>query len=238
MHINQKNDEIPAFELHVPRVQSAPFVLNSPHSGRCYPASFLEKSRLTAHSIRSSEDFHVDKLIEGGRELGLPLLAANFPRAYLDVNREPFELDPLIFDEPLPDFANTQSHRVTSGLGTIARIVAEGQHIYQGKITLRDALLRIEKLYKPYHNALRRQLTGTQAQFGFAVLIDCHSMPSSSTGLSIGQRPDLILGDRFGSSCSPQLLYNARTIFENMGYKVDDKPPLCRWFYHRTLRQT
>ncbi len=190
----------------------------------------MDSSRLTAHSIRSSEDFHMDTLIGGGKTLGLPVLAANFPRAYLDVNREPFELDPVMFDETLPEFANTQSHRVTSGLGTIARIVAENQPIYKNKISLRDALTRIDRLYKPYHNALRRLLIDTQTRFGFAVLIDCHSMPSTSTGLSLRQRPDLILGDRFGNSCSPQLVYNARSILETMGYRVEVNRPYAGGF--------
>src|SRR5690606_24611046 len=129
-------------------------------------------------TLRKSEDCFVDELFEGAAGHGVPMIAARFPRAYLDVNREPYELDPELFADPLPDFANNQSVRVIGGLGTIARIVADGEEIYASRLSVDHALHRIEQLYFPFHSALRGLIAETQAQFGYAILIDCHSMPS------------------------------------------------------------
>ena len=189
----------------MPEHQTRPFVLNSPHSGKYYLEEFVSQSRLSSSAIRSSEDFMVDELIRGAIQWGMPLLSAEFPRAYLDVNREPYELDPAMFEDELPHFANTRSVRVASGLGTIAKIVAEGQDIYQQKLRVTEALSRIENVYKPYHAALRGLLARTHVQFGCAVLLDFHSMPSATKLRFVESRPDIILGDRFGKSCAPAL---------------------------------
>ena len=108
---------------------------------------------------------------------GYPLMRAHFPRCYVDVNREPYELDPRMFEGRLPSFANTRSMRVAGGLGTVARVVGDAQEIYDRRISVNDALRRIESLYKPYHRALRRLFTKVHRDFGAATLIDCHSMP-------------------------------------------------------------
>jgi N-formylglutamate amidohydrolase len=150
---------------------------------------------------------------------------AHFPRAYLDVNREPWELDPRMFAEPLPSFANARSARVAGGLGTIPRLVGEGLNIYGSPIRLAEALARIEFLYKPFHDCLRGLLTTTHARFGFAVLVDCHSMPAS---VRIGEhnvRPDFIIGDRFGTSASPALTEHAISLLSAMGYTVSHNRP-------------
>jgi N-formylglutamate amidohydrolase len=144
------------FEVREPARQTIPFVYNSPHSGRCYPESFLADSNLDSMAIRRSADHYVDDLFADAPELGAPLLAAHFPRAYLDVNREPFELDPRMFDGPLPPYANIGSMRVAGGLGTIPRIVAENMDIYRRKLSVAEGLSRIEAIYKPYHACLRR----------------------------------------------------------------------------------
>ena len=210
--------------------QIAPFVLNSPHSGREYSREFLESSRLNAHSIRSSEDFQVDELVGGATALGIPLLAANFPRAFLDVNREPFELDQTMFDGELPAFTNTRSVRVSSGLGTIAKIVAEGEEIYIGKLSVQDGLDRVEQYYKPYHNMLRSLVARTHVKFGCAVLLDFHSMPSANPAHNTDFRPDIILGDRFGSSCAHELVHRIRLSFQNLGYRVELNKPYAGGF--------
>src|SRR5690606_16258052 len=145
---------LPPFEVNTPAQQRIPFVFNSPHSGRYYPDSFLRSSRLDPHSIRYSEDCYVDELFAAVPRLGAPLLKAHFPRAFVDVNREPYELDPRMFIEPVPPYANTQSTRVAGGLGTVPRMVGEGQLIYPGRISLDEAFYRIEDLYKPYHQTL------------------------------------------------------------------------------------
>jgi N-formylglutamate amidohydrolase len=190
----------PPYILAMPRHQAVPFVFCSPHSGRVYTDAFLAASRLTANSLRKSEDCYVDDLFAGVATLGAPLIAARFPRAYVDVNREPYELDPELFEEALPPFANSRSIRVAGGLGTIARVVADAEEIYKQRLPLAVALERIERLYKPFHGALASLIDTTARRFGAAMLIDCHSMPSSSTGYVGPQRPDFVLGDRFGAS--------------------------------------
>ena len=132
---------------------------------------------------------------------GHPLMRAHFPRCYVDVNREPYELDPRMFDGRLPSFANTRSMRVAGGLGTVARVVGDAQEIYDQRIPIDDALRRIEGLYKPYHRALRRLLTRVHRDFGAAVLVDCHSMPSTAGTKDDRPRADIVLGDRYGTSC-------------------------------------
>jgi N-formylglutamate amidohydrolase len=144
----------PPFTVARPAVPRAPFVWCSPHSGRVYPKAFIDTVRLTPLALRKSEDCYVDELASGAFEIGLPLISARFPRAYLDVNREPYELDPELFREALPDYANTQSARVVGGLGTIARVVADGEEIYTRPLKLAVAFERIELLYKPFHEAL------------------------------------------------------------------------------------
>lgn len=220
----------PPFVVHKPDRQSVPFVLNSPHSGRIYLDEFLASSKLTTTAIRSSEDFLVDELVAGGVEHGIPLLAANFPRAYLDVNREPYELDQAMFDGELPAFVNKKSVRVSSGLGTIARIVAEGREIYNRRLTVAEALERIEQLYKPYHAELRNLLAQTHVLFGCAALIDCHSMPSSNPYYQNETRPDIVLGDRFGASCAPSLIHMAREILVDLGFRVALNKPYAGGF--------
>lgn len=215
----------PPFTILAPKAQSAPFVLCSPHSGRIYPRAFLDQSRLDPMTLRKSEDCFVDELFQGAAELGVPLIAAQFPRAYLDVNREPYELDPELFADPLPDYANSQSVRVVGGLGTIARIVADGEEIYRSRLTVNEALERIDQLYFPFHEALLGLIAQTKAQFGYAILIDCHSMPSAQMTQSSGPRPDFVLGDRFGAACDPKLTRYLRDTLIAEGYDVQLNRP-------------
>src|ERR1700741_1556853 len=143
-------------DLHEPTARSLPPVLASPHSGSEYPADFVAASRLDALALRQSEDSFVDELFAAAPRLGAPLLAARFPRAYLDVNREAYELDPTMFADSLPAYVNARSPRVRMGLGTIARVVASGEEIYGGKLSFAEAQARIDQLYRPYHAALTR----------------------------------------------------------------------------------
>lgn len=219
-----------AFDLLRPAQQCVPFVFNSPHSGRDYPDAFLRASRLDTRAIRRSEDAFVDELFEPVLSLGAPLLRARFPRAYLDVNREPYELDPKMYEDRLPSYANCRSIRVAGGLGTIARVVGEAQEIYRERLSVQEALLRIETLYKPYHRALRRILAQTHVDFGYAILVDCHSMPSAVRNSEGGARPDFILGDRYGTSCAPLLIEAATRILRDMGYSVSRNKPYAGGF--------
>lgn len=226
-------DEIPEyelFEIREPAQHTIPFVYNSPHSGRIYPPEFIAQSRLQGMSIRRSEDHYVDELFSAAGALGAPLLVANFPRAYLDVNREPYELDPRMFDGLLPPYANVNSLRVAGGLGTIPRIVAENMEIYARRLPVQEALDRIDSVYKPYHAALRRLIARTHVKFGFGVLIDCHSMPGNIRVAGATGRPDFIIGDRYGTSASAELSRMAVSIFEEMGFAAIRNKPYAGGF--------
>ena len=193
----------PPFDVVEPMTLACPLVFSSPHSGSVYPRRFLDSARLDATALRRSEDAFVDELFAGVAALGAPLIRARFPRAYLDLNREAYELDPRMFDGRLPAFANTRSVRVAGGLGTIARVVGESQEIYAGRLSVTDALARIERLYKPYHACLRELLERAHRRFGIAILVDCHSMPSMpSAALGADKRvvTDFVVGDRYGTS--------------------------------------
>jgi N-formylglutamate amidohydrolase len=219
------NAFFPSFEVLAPAVQTAPFVFSSPHSGRLYPPEFLAQSRLDPQTLRKSEDCLVDKLFRNVASLGAPILSARFPRAYLDLNREPYELDPELISEPLPEHANSQSIRVAGGLGTVARIVADGDEIYRERLSLRAVLTRIDQLYFPFHAQLTRLVEDTQHRFGYAILIDCHSMPSSAMTPGGGQRPDIVIGDRFGASADPRLSQLVRDTLLSLGYDVQMNRP-------------
>ena len=220
----------PPFEIRRSADQRVPFVFNSPHSGRHYPDRFLSMARLDRNTIRRSEDCFVDELFGACVPLGAPLLAANFPRAYIDVNREPWELDPRMFSEPVPSFANIRSARVAGGLGTVPRLVGEGLDIYAGRLPLAEAVGRIEAVYKPYHEALKHLVLRTQQRFGLAVLIDCHSMPASIRIGDSGVRPDFIVGDRFGASASQTLSEHAIGLLISLGYTVAHNKPYAGGF--------
>lgn len=223
----------PPFQVLRPVSQSTPFIFCSPHSGSIYPRAFVEGSRLDANSLRKSEDVAVDQLFSGVAGLGAPLLAARFPRAYLDVNREPYELDPVLFGGRLPPYANSQSMRVAGGLGTIARIVADAEEIYapDRRPTLEAALQRVDLLYKPFHAALADLIISTRERFGIAILIDCHSMPSTSMGRpGNASRPDIVLGDRFGASCDSRVTRVVRDTIAGLGLNVQLNRPYAGGF--------
>ncbi|MDE1157731.1 MAG: N-formylglutamate amidohydrolase [Neorhizobium sp.] len=233
-------DDCEHFEVRQPATQTIPFVFNSPHSGNRYPQSFLAASRLDSVAIRRSADHFVDELYADAPELGAPLLAAHFPRAYLDVNREPYELDPRMFDGPLPSYANIGSMRVAGGLGTIPRIVAENMEIYRQKVPVADAIERIETIYKPYHACLRRLIAATHVQFGLSVLIDCHSMPGNIRLSGSDLRPDFIIGDRYGTSASAELSRAALHFLDSLGFAAVRNKPYAGGFitehYGRPVR--
>jgi N-formylglutamate amidohydrolase len=230
MRVVRDYNSDPAFEVLLPDRQTAAVVFNSPHSGSVYLETFLAASRLDNAAIRRSEDAFVDELVIGVVERGMPLMRAHFPRAYLDVNREPYELDPKMFSSRLPAYANVRSTRVAGGLGTIARIVSEHEEIYAAPLQVEEALERIEHLYKPYHERLRKVLARTHVDFGCAVLIDCHSMPSVIRGQDPRHRADVVLGDRHGTSCHPALVEAASDMLTSLGYRVVRNKPYAGGF--------
>jgi N-formylglutamate deformylase len=224
-------DELdPPFEIIEPADWAGPVLFNSPHSGSTYPAGFLASSRLDIATLRRSEDSFVDDLVTGVVARGYPLMRAHFPRCFVDVNREPYELDPRMFDGRLPSFANTRSMRVAGGLGTVARVVGDSQEIYDQRIPVDDALARIESLYKPYHRALRRLFTKMHRSFGAAVLVDCHSMPSTAGHKDERPRPEFVLGDRYGTSCTGVVSECVEKTLRALGYGVSRNKPYAGGF--------
>ena len=172
----------------------------------------------------------MDELIGGLSDRGFPTVRVNFPRSYVDVNREPYELDPRMFTGRLPSFANTRSMRVAGGLGTIPRVVGDGQEIYRERLSVDDALGRIEALYKPYHRALRRLINKAHQAFGTVILVDCHSMPSVGVSRDEPRRPDIVIGDRYGTSCAALLPDIVEETMGGLGYSIGRNKPYAGGF--------
>ncbi len=228
---NHNDDELsPPFEVFEPLVYRAPVIFNSPHSGSAYPSEFLAASRIDRASLARSEDSFMDEMIAELPARGFPTIRVNFPRSYVDVNREPYELDPRMFNGRLPGFANTRSMRVAGGLGTIPRVVGDGQEIYYERLDVEDGLKRIEALYKPYHRAFRRLIAKTQKTFGLAIIVDCHSMPSVGVTRDEPKRPDVVIGDRYGTSCARLLADTVEDTFRSLGYSVGRNKPYAGGF--------
>ncbi len=221
------------FEVLRPSEQTISVVIASPHSGRDYSLEFINQTRLDPRSLRRSEDSFVDEMFASAPINGAPLLRALFPRAFVDANREPYELDAAMYSDTLPDYVNTNSRRVLSGLGTIARIVANGVPIYGRKLSFAEAEARINGYYRPYHAVLSRLIDDTVARFGGAILLDCHSMPSSGGPLdnSLESGPiDIVLGDRHGQSCHPAITAMATRVLRGLGLNVRHNAPYAGGF--------
>lgn len=216
--------------MSTPARQVGPLVLASPHSGRCYPHEFVAQSNLAEAVLRQSEDCFVDQLVAMAPQLGVPLLAAEFPRVFVDPNREPAELDQEMFDGRLPLPANGVSPRVLAGLGVIPRLAANEQEIYARKLDVADAEQRLELFYRPYHRALGELIAETKRQFGLCVLLDCHSMPSAGAWMDSQhgrQRIDVdyVLGDCFGAACAERVTAAAEACLSERGAKVRRNNP-------------
>ena len=232
----------PPFILREPDVQASPLVLASPHSGRNYTAGFVESSRLDSRALRRSEDSFVDELYAAAPSHGAALLAATFPRAYCDANREAWELDPAMFEDGLPPWVNTTSVRVGAGLGTLARVVSSGEAIYRRRLRFADAEARVRSCWEPYHAALRGMIETTRRQRGACLLLDCHSMPDASPHPRDGARPrpdarregpDFVLGDAHGTTCAPAATRLVEALLCDAGYRVSRNDPYAGGYVTR-----
>ncbi|MBR0671460.1 N-formylglutamate amidohydrolase [Neoroseomonas soli] len=221
----------PPFALYHPVRQTVPLVFASPHSGQDYPADFVAEARLSPLALRRSEDSFVDELFVAAPAHGAPLIAANFPRVWCDVNREPWELDPGMFDGPLPPWVNTTSPRVGAGLGTIPRIVATGEPVYRRRLSFAEAEARIRGYWEPYHAALGELIAGTRARFGFCLLVDCHSMPAHPA--QAANPPDMVLGDAHGTACAPRATRLVEEALVGLGYRVRRNDPYAGGYVTR-----
>jgi N-formylglutamate deformylase len=200
------------------RVAKVPFIFASPHSGRFYPSCFARSSRLDPISLRRSEDAFVDELFDSVIEFGAPLIAARFPRAFVDANRAPGELDPAMFDAPLGT-VEPRSPRVAAGLGVIPRVVRDGLEIYGARLPAGEAAFRLEHFYRPYHAALADLVARARAEFGVAVVIDCHSMPPPAKAY------DIVLGDCYGEAAGPELIGHTQKVLAGLGFSVARNAP-------------
>ncbi|MCA0357157.1 MAG: N-formylglutamate amidohydrolase [Proteobacteria bacterium] len=239
----------PAFEVLRAAPVGAPpptaLVFASPHSGNVYPDEMVAAVRLPLETLRASEDAFIDQVIARAPALGAAVVRARFARAYVDLNREPWEMDPAMFDGDLPDYAQGRTARVAAGLGTIPRVAGEGRPIYGRKLAFEEARARVELAHRPYHDALDRQLAAARAAHGAAILIDWHSMPAVAAR---GQRTkgggscDIVLGDRFGAACSPKLTALVERELETLGYNVTRNAPYAGGYttehYGRPARRT
>jgi N-formylglutamate deformylase len=224
------------FTLLQPAEQTTPLVFVSAHSGRDYQASFVAAARLDPVGLRRSEDGFVDELFAAAPAHGAPLLAATFPRAFCDANREAWELDPAMFEEPLPDWVNTTSPRVGAGLGTIARVVASGESIYRHKLRFAEAERRVRGYWQPFHERLEALIARTRRQFGRCLVIDCHSMPAAvqpHAGAGARNGADIVLGDAHGTTCGPRTARLIEQTLEGLGYRVRRNDPYAGGFITR-----
>lgn len=208
----------------------APLFITSPHSGSDYPAAFLAAAQLDAHQIRQSEDMYVDQLFADAPRFGVPLLAARFPRAYIDLNRAPYELEQALFVDKLPDHIDSRSLRASAGLGTVPRLVAENTPIYKSKLSFAEAETRIDEIYHPFHETLQAQLKALQNRHGYSFLLDAHSMPSQATRLSDRLDVDFILGNRHGRACYGELTDMVATFLRTRGWQVGLNKPYAGGF--------
>jgi N-formylglutamate deformylase len=221
----------PPFRVVRPERQTVPLVFASPHSGAHYSPEFLARSRLDPVALRRSEDSFVDELFAAAPDHGAPLLAATFPRVFCDANREPWELDPTMFEGPLPAWVNSASPRVGAGLGTIARVVASGEPVYRHKLPFAEAERRIRGYWQPYHAALAGLIAETRARFGCCLLLDCHSMPAHPAHGS--PAADMVLGDAHGTTCAPRATRLVEETLSGMGYRVRRNDPYAGGYVTR-----
>ena len=222
----------PPFRLTRPPQQTAPLVLASAHSGSNYPAEFVAAVRLDIAALRRSEDGFVDDLFGAAPSLGVPLLAATFPRAFCDANREAWELDPAMFEDRLPLWVNTTSARVGAGLGTIARVVASGEAIYRKKLRFAEAERRVRQCWEPFHAALGDTGGGNPATLRpsawWWTATPCRCM-------AVWPRlpADFVLGDAHGTACAAGIVARAEQVLAARGYRVRRNDPYAGGYITR-----
>ncbi|HEY0184248.1 MAG TPA: N-formylglutamate amidohydrolase [Rhodopila sp.] len=227
-------EEAAPYRLLAPERPFSPVIFTSAHSGRAYSADLMTGVRLCPLNLRRSEDCFVDDLFSAAPAHGAPLLAANFPRAFCDANREAWELDPNMFADPLPDWVNSTSSRVSAGLGTIAKVVASGEAIYSIKLPFAEAERRIYTYWRPFHDMLARLVGDIKDHFGYCLVIDCHSMPSGSQSKRGTVRPaDFVLGDLHGSACASRVTRAAESLLSSKGFLVRRNDPYAGGFITR-----
>lgn len=211
------------YQLVVPKGAANALVVSSPHSGRHYSAAFLQTTKLNDLDVRRSEDAYVDELVRGAPKAGATLICATFPRAFVDANRDARELDPTMFDAPLPEHVVMASQRVAAGLGVIPNIVSDSLPLYKTKLPLQEAVSRVRDYYLPFHEVLASSMRRAHQRHGYGVLLDMHSMPSKAW--TYKAMPDVVLGDRFGAACTQDLSCYVQELLQGLGLRVVRNKP-------------
>lgn len=224
------NDSIgPGFSISGDSDAAGPLVLASPHSGREYPPGFVATTRLSLGQLRRAEDAYVDTLLAGAVAAGVPLVSAHYGRSWLDLNRAADELDPAMFVETLDDHPAHGGERVGAGLGVLPRVAAHGLDIYPGRLHLAEAQSRLAMVHTPYHAAVAGLLERARQRYGYAVLIDCHSMPTPPA-VGLARPAEVVLGDLHGNSASPALITAIESFWQAGGWRVSRNIPYAGGF--------
>ena len=222
--------KIPSYTLRVPEIQKSFCIFSSPHSGQAYGETFKNDYQIEFLKLRSSEDAFVNQLFSKVVDYGAQLISANVPRAFVDLIRSDDELDHNLISG-LPN--KYKNKRISSGLGVIPRVVANGTVIRSGKISYNDANERLKHYYYPYHDKLSEILRKTKENFGRVILYDCHSMPQEavkSLGSSWEKIPDIVLGDCYGEASDRKLLEKTANVFKKQGLQVSINQPFSGGF--------
>ncbi len=216
----------PAFVVHGLAQASRPLVLDSPHSGVVMPADF--GSLRSAAELREGEDCFIDELWWPASASGVPLLAAQFPRTYLDPNRHAGDIDLALLDEPWPH-EHVPSGKAALGKALIWRTLDDGRPIYGRRLSVAEVQRRIDSCHRPYHAQLKQLLDAAHARFAVVWHINCHSMNAVSGVMSAGgagqPRADIVLGDRDGTTCAPVFTHFVRDFLQSCGYSVKVNDP-------------
>lgn len=215
-----------AYIRHDPIGTRVPLVLDSPHSGNHYPDDF--GSQATLEQLRQAEDAFVDELYGAAPRLGATLVAARFPRVYIDPNRSVLDIDASLLASAWPGPA-VASRKTELGIGLIWRLLDTGEPIYNRKLSVEEVARRITRYHQPYQKAVKDALDETYAHFGAVWHINCHSMPAVSTAVAAEgpgiPRPDFVLGDRDGTTCDADFTHFVRDALVDMGFGVKINDP-------------
>lgn len=213
----------PAYTLHAPGSAASPVIFASPHSGNVYPAVMQDALCVPLIDLRRTEDAFIDELFLDAPSAGAVLLAARYGRSVVDLNRDPHELDPSMFLDGAPRACGLPTARVEAGLGCLPRVGARGEAIYRRLLSRAEGEHRLAAIHDAYHARLASLIETTRTGHGQALLIDCHSMPSVQPGRR--GLTDIVLGDRFGSSCDARLTARVERAFRNQGLTVARNAP-------------
>jgi N-formylglutamate deformylase len=216
----------PAFSIAQPTAQRVPLVLDSPHSGTDYPGDF--RAAVSHEQLRQAEDTFVDELYASGPAAGATLIAARFPRSYIDPNRSLLDIDSSLIDAPWPGPA-APSRKTQLGCGLIWRLLDSGEPIYSRKLSVEEVKQRIVRYHQPYQRAVKDALDEAFDHFGAVWHINCHSMCAMSDSLSEEgpgkARADFVLGDRDGTTCEASFTSFVADALKAMGYSVKVNDP-------------